>query len=256
MVRRPQGAICEQVPERQLISRSALRGICFGGPICRNQGSWAGMSAGVGIELQNLTVSFGDFVAVRDATVTIEGGEFFSFLGPSGCGKTTILRTVSGFLEPTGGRVRIGGNDMAGIGPNKRPTALIFQNLALFPLMRVWENIAFALEVQGERQGRAAPPRRRAARADRSAGPGRQAASASCPAARSSGSRLPARSVSSRGAAARRAAVRARPQAAPAHAQRAARHPAARRHHLHLHHPRSGRGADHVRPRRGDARRA
>ena len=108
------------------------------------------MSAGVGIELQNLTVSFGDFVAVRDATVTIEGGEFFSFLGPSGCGKTTILRTVSGFQEPSGGRVRIGGNDMAGIGPNKRPTALIFQNLALFPLMRVWENITFAMEVKGK----------------------------------------------------------------------------------------------------------
>jgi spermidine/putrescine transport system ATP-binding protein len=108
------------------------------------------MSAGVGIELQNLTVSFGDFVAVRDATVTIEGGEFFSFLGPSGCGKTTILRTVSGFQEPSAGRVRIGGQDMAGIGPNKRPTALIFQNLALFPLMRVWENITFAMEVKGK----------------------------------------------------------------------------------------------------------
>src|SRR6476469_3826464 len=107
------------------------------------------MSAGVGIELQNLTVSFGDFVAVRDATVTIEGGEFFSFLGPSGCGKTTILRTVSGFQEPSGGRVRIGGKDMRGIGPNKRPTALIFQNLALFPLMSVAQNIAYGLRVRG-----------------------------------------------------------------------------------------------------------
>ena len=82
--------------------------------------------------------------------MTIEGGEFFSFLGPSGCGKTTILRTVSGFQEPSAGQVRIGGHDMAGIGPNKRPTALIFQNLALFPLMRVWENITFAMEVKGK----------------------------------------------------------------------------------------------------------
>jgi spermidine/putrescine transport system ATP-binding protein len=88
-------------------------------------------------------------VAVRDANVRIAPGEFFSFLGPSGCGKTTILRTVSGFLEPTSGVVRIGGRDMAGVGPNRRPTALIFQNLALFPLMPVWENIAFALEVRG-----------------------------------------------------------------------------------------------------------
>jgi spermidine/putrescine transport system ATP-binding protein len=107
------------------------------------------MDTGFGVELQNLWVRFGDFVAVRDASVKVEPGEFFSFLGPSGCGKTTILRTVSGFLEPSEGRVLIGERDMAGIGPNKRPTALIFQNLALFPLMRVWENIAFAMEVKG-----------------------------------------------------------------------------------------------------------
>ena len=107
------------------------------------------MSAGVGVELDKIWIRFGDFVAVRDANVNIAGGEFFSFLGPSGCGKTTILRTVSGFLNPSEGVVRIGGKDMAGIGPNQRPTALIFQNLALFPLMKVWENIAFALEVKG-----------------------------------------------------------------------------------------------------------
>ena len=107
------------------------------------------MDSGFGVELHELSVSFGDFVAVRDASVSIESGEFFSFLGPSGCGKTTILRTVSGFLEPSAGEIRIGGRDMTGIGPNLRPTALIFQNLALFPLMRVWENIAFALEVKG-----------------------------------------------------------------------------------------------------------
>ncbi|NQW02382.1 MAG: ABC transporter ATP-binding protein [Rhodospirillales bacterium] len=107
------------------------------------------MSKGVGVSLQDVWIRFGDFVAVREANVNIEGGAFFSFLGPSGCGKTTILRSVSGFLEPSQGKVLIGGNDMAGIGPNKRPTALIFQNLALFPLMKVWENIAFSLEVKG-----------------------------------------------------------------------------------------------------------
>ena len=101
------------------------------------------------VELEGVWIRFGDFVAARDVNITISGGEFFSFLGPSGCGKTTILRAVSGFLEPSQGTVRIGGRDMAGIGPNKRPTALIFQNLALFPLMTVWENIAFSLEVKG-----------------------------------------------------------------------------------------------------------
>lgn len=101
------------------------------------------------VHLEDIWIRFGDFVAAREVDIHIKGGEFFSFLGPSGCGKTTILRAVSGFLEPSQGRVLIGGRDMAGIGPNKRPTALIFQNLALFPLMTVWENITFALEVKG-----------------------------------------------------------------------------------------------------------
>ena len=101
------------------------------------------------VQLDNVWVKFGDFVAVRDANLTIQGGEFFSFLGPSGCGKTTLLRAISGFQNPSTGRILIGGKDMSGIGPNRRPTALIFQNLALFPLMTVWENISFALEVKG-----------------------------------------------------------------------------------------------------------
>ncbi|WP_428031980.1 ABC transporter ATP-binding protein [Ancylobacter sp.] len=101
------------------------------------------------VELEGVNVTFGDFVAVKDANLTIEPGEFFSFLGPSGCGKTTLLRTISGFIEPTRGQVRIGGADMKGIGPNKRPTALIFQNLALFPMMTVAENIGYGLRVRG-----------------------------------------------------------------------------------------------------------
>ncbi|MCG5242723.1 ABC transporter ATP-binding protein [Azospirillum doebereinerae] len=101
------------------------------------------------VQLDSVTMRFGETVAVREVSLTIRAGEFFSFLGPSGCGKTTILRMISGFMEPTGGAVRIGGKDMRGIGPNKRPTALIFQNLALFPLMTVAENIGFGLEVRG-----------------------------------------------------------------------------------------------------------
>ena len=101
------------------------------------------------VELDRVTVRFGQFTAVDGASLKIAGGEFFSFLGPSGCGKTTILRTVSGFLDPSEGAVRIAGQDMTGIGPNKRPTALIFQNLALFPLMTVAENITYGLRVRG-----------------------------------------------------------------------------------------------------------
>ncbi|MGL5012058.1 MAG: ABC transporter ATP-binding protein [Paracoccaceae bacterium] len=105
------------------------------------------MSAG--IDLDNVVCDFGTFRAVDHVNVNIQPGEFFSFLGPSGCGKTTILRMISGFIEPTGGVIRIGGKDMRGQRPNQRPTALIFQNLALFPLMPIWENISFGLEVRG-----------------------------------------------------------------------------------------------------------
>lgn len=105
------------------------------------------MSAG--IDLDNVCCDFGNFRAVDTVNVNIQPGEFFSFLGPSGCGKTTILRMISGFTEPTGGVIRIGGKDMKGQRPNQRPTALIFQNLALFPLMSIWENISFGLEVRG-----------------------------------------------------------------------------------------------------------
>ncbi|HET6469317.1 MAG TPA: ABC transporter ATP-binding protein [Geminicoccaceae bacterium] len=101
------------------------------------------------VVLDRVTMRFGAFTAVEEVSLRIEPGEFFAFLGPSGCGKTTILRLISGFMEPSEGAVRIGGVDMRGIGPNRRPTALIFQNLALFPLMPVWENIAFGLEVRG-----------------------------------------------------------------------------------------------------------
>ncbi|WP_417228189.1 ABC transporter ATP-binding protein [Amphritea sp.] len=101
------------------------------------------------VELENLNIRFGDFHAVKNINLNISDGEFFSFLGPSGCGKTTILRAVSGFNDPSDGQIRIGGEDMLGYGPNERPTALVFQNLALFPLMSVAENISFSLKVRG-----------------------------------------------------------------------------------------------------------
>lgn len=104
---------------------------------------------GQNVELAGCSMKFGDFTAVRETDLVVRAGEFFSILGPSGCGKTTILRMVSGFLTPTSGDVKIGGETMLGIRPNDRPTALIFQNLALFPLMSVWENVAFGLEARG-----------------------------------------------------------------------------------------------------------
>ncbi len=105
---------------------------------------------GQDVRLETVEITYPNgFRAVRPTDLTIEAGEFFSILGPSGCGKTTLLRAVSGFVQPSRGRVLIGGADMAGKTPDQRPTALIFQNLALFPLMSVRDNVAFGLEARG-----------------------------------------------------------------------------------------------------------
>ena len=115
---------------------------------------------GQAITLDGVEVTYPNgFTAVHQTDLKVEAGEFFSILGPSGCGKTTILRAVSGFVDPSRGRILIGDEDQVHKGPNIRPTALIFQNLALFPLMSVWENVAFGLEARGvskrERKARA-----------------------------------------------------------------------------------------------------
>ncbi|MYM56206.1 ABC transporter ATP-binding protein [Thalassovita mangrovi] len=105
---------------------------------------------GMDVTLDRVEVTYPNgFTAVQPTDLTIRAGEFFSILGPSGCGKTTILRAVSGFVDPSAGRVMIGGEDQKGRSPNQRPTALIFQNLALFPLMSVRDNVAFGLEARG-----------------------------------------------------------------------------------------------------------
>lgn len=98
------------------------------------------------LEIDHITKKFKDFVAVNDVNFEVAEGEFFSILGPSGCGKTTLLRMIAGFLEPSSGGLRIRGKDMLGTPPNKRPVNLVFQNLALFPMMNVAENIAFGLK--------------------------------------------------------------------------------------------------------------
>jgi spermidine/putrescine transport system ATP-binding protein len=82
----------------------------------------------------------------------VSQGHFFSILGPSGCGKTTLLRMIAGFSEPTAGVIAIRGQDMQGVAPNRRPVNLIFQHLALFPMMTVAQNIAFGLQRHREKR--------------------------------------------------------------------------------------------------------
>lgn len=98
------------------------------------------------LEIRNLTKKFGDFTAVEDVSFTVKDGGFFSILGSSGCGKTTLLRIIAGFDKETEGEVFIRGESMKGIPPERRPVNIVFQYLALFPMMNVRENVAFGLK--------------------------------------------------------------------------------------------------------------
>jgi spermidine/putrescine transport system ATP-binding protein len=92
---------------------------------------------------------FADHVAVDGLSFEVARGSFFSILGPSGCGKTTLLRMIAGFIEPDAGDISIGGQSMRGVAPNRRPVNMVFQQLALFPMMSVGENVAFGLARRG-----------------------------------------------------------------------------------------------------------
>lgn len=104
----------------------------------------------IDLSVRNVFKKFQEFTAVNSVSFEVEKGRFFSILGPSGCGKTTLLRMIAGLTEPTSGIIEIRGESMAGISPNKRPVNLIFQHLALFPMMNVGENIAFGLQRRRE----------------------------------------------------------------------------------------------------------
>jgi spermidine/putrescine transport system ATP-binding protein len=97
------------------------------------------------VELEGVTKRFDEVVAVRDLSLAIAPGEFFTLLGPSGCGKTTTLRMIAGFEAPSAGRALIDGEDMADRPPHRRPTNTVFQTYALFPHLNVEDNVAFGL---------------------------------------------------------------------------------------------------------------
>src|SRR5215207_7012690 len=100
------------------------------------------------LTLNGLSKHYGDFYAVREVSLTIADGEFLVLLGPSGCGKTTTLRMIAGFIEPTAGRVLLGGQDVTVLPPWKRNAGMVFQSYALFPHLTVAQNVAFGLEMR------------------------------------------------------------------------------------------------------------
>ncbi|HUX39224.1 MAG TPA: ABC transporter ATP-binding protein [Rectinemataceae bacterium] len=103
------------------------------------------------LELREVVKNFGRNTVVRGLSLSVEKGEFLSFLGGSGCGKTTTLRMIAGFETPSAGSINLDGRDLSRIPPNHRNLGMVFQNYALFPNMTVARNIAFGLKIAGQR---------------------------------------------------------------------------------------------------------
>ena len=101
------------------------------------------------IHIRGVSKRFGDFVAVDNVDLQIYKGELFALLGGSGCGKTTLLRMLAGFETPTSGSIFIDGADMGPVPPYERPVNMMFQSYALFPHMRVEQNVAYGLKRDG-----------------------------------------------------------------------------------------------------------
>ena len=101
------------------------------------------------LRLEHITKRYSDVTAVDDMNLDIEHGEFISLVGPSGCGKSTTLEMIGGLTMPSEGTVAIDGNDVTDLPPKDRDLAMVFQNIALFPHMTVFENISYGLRIQG-----------------------------------------------------------------------------------------------------------
>jgi putative spermidine/putrescine transport system ATP-binding protein len=99
------------------------------------------------LDLQNVEKHFTNFTAVENFNLSVEKGEFVSFLGPSGCGKTTTLRMVAGFETPSAGEITLAGADITRLPANRRNIGMVFQSYALFPNMTVRDNIAFGMKI-------------------------------------------------------------------------------------------------------------
>jgi len=103
------------------------------------------------VRFESIRRTFGKVVAVDDVDLDVGDGEFVVLLGPSGCGKTTLLRCLAGLEKVDGGRVRIGDRDATDLAPRRRGIAMVFQSYAVFPHMKVYDNIAFGLRMQKEK---------------------------------------------------------------------------------------------------------
>lgn len=104
------------------------------------------------IALEGVSMTFGNFQALKPTELTVRKGEFLTLLGPSGSGKSTILNLIAGALAPTEGRILLEDRDITFMPPRERGIGMVFQNYALMPHMTVFDNVAYPLRVRGEPQ--------------------------------------------------------------------------------------------------------
>ncbi|MBB3770383.1 ABC-type Fe3+/spermidine/putrescine transport system ATPase subunit [Angulomicrobium tetraedrale] len=98
--------------------------------------------------IDGVTKQFGALKVLQSCDLTVERGSVVTLLGPSGCGKTTLLRSIAGFVTPDAGRIRVKGQDISRLPPNRRDVGYVFQNYALFPHLTCRDNIAYGLVVR------------------------------------------------------------------------------------------------------------
>ena len=101
------------------------------------------------LSIEALTVSYGAIRVLDHVSLEVARGEMIALLGSSGCGKTTLLRAIAGFVLPESGAIRVDGRDIAGLPPERRGTAMMFQSYALWPHMTVAANIGYGLKMRG-----------------------------------------------------------------------------------------------------------
>jgi len=102
----------------------------------------------IAVEVADLAKNYGAVRALKSINLQIGSGEYFVLLGPSGGGKTTLLRLIGGFIRPSGGTIRLHGQDVSELPPNARPTSMVFQSFALFPHMTVAGNVGYGLRLR------------------------------------------------------------------------------------------------------------
>ena len=104
------------------------------------------------INLENITVKYGNHTVLKDFSLAVEPGEILGIVGPSGCGKTTAIRTICGFINPDFGKVKINGKtvfsreERINIPPERRKIGIVFQDYAVWPHMTVYDNVAYPLK--------------------------------------------------------------------------------------------------------------